>query len=124
MAKKSETTSITHGEGSSEGHTSGSSKGSSEAMTTTVSTTTSGPPSRPVRTFRLKGVKASVFENKTEQGAYHKVSLQRVYRDGEEWKTTQSLGRDDLPVARLLLQRAWEFILESEAAARSNDQGE
>ncbi|MGL4445299.1 MAG: hypothetical protein ACRCU1_16865 [Alsobacter sp.] len=92
-------------------------------MTTTAGTTTNGP-ARPLRTFRLKGVKASVFENRTEQGAFYKTSLQKVYRDGEEWKTTTSLGRDDLPVARLLLGRAWEFILETEAAARSSEQGE
>ena len=70
------------------------------------------------------GVKVAVFENKSEQGAFYKTSLQKIYREGEEWKTTTSLGRDDLPVARLLLQRAWEFILETEAAARTNDQGE
>lgn len=125
MAKKNETTGVTHSESSSKGHASGSSDGTSGVATTTsVSTTTSNPPTRPLRTFRLKGVKASVFENRTEQGAFYKTSLQKVYKDGEEWKTTTSLGRDDLPVARLLLGRAWEFILETEAAARSGEQGE
>jgi hypothetical protein len=70
---------------------------------------------KPIQTFRLRGVKVSVFANKTDQGVFHKVALQRVYREGEEWKTTQSLGRDDLPVAILLLQQAWEFILETES---------
>ncbi len=79
---------------------------------------------KPVRTFRLRGVKVAVFENKAEQGAYYKTALQKIYRDGEEWKTTTSLGRDDLPVARLLLGRAWEFILETEAASRANEQAE
>jgi hypothetical protein len=72
---------------------------------------------KPIRTFRLRGVKVAVFENKTEQGAYYKTALQRIYREGEEWKTTTSLGRDDLPVARLLLGRAWEFILDLESGA-------
>ena len=78
-----------------------------------MSTTTN----KPVKVFRLRGVKASVFENHLEgqSAVFHKVSLQRIYRDGEEWKTTQSLGRDDIPIARLLLQRAWEFILELSA---------
>lgn len=70
---------------------------------------------KPIRTFRLRGVKVAVFENRTEQGAFYKTSLQRIYREGEEWKTTTSLGRDDLPVARLLLGWAWEFILEAES---------
>ncbi len=76
----------------------------------------------PIKVFRLRGVKASVFENQSEQGVFHKVSLQRVYREGQEWKTTASLGRDDLPVARLLLQRCWEFILETEAARNREEQ--
>ncbi len=70
---------------------------------------------KPVMTFRLRGVKVAVFENKGEQGAFYKTSLQRIYREGEEWKTTTSLSRDDLPVAQLLMRRAWEWILEHEA---------
>ena len=55
---------------------------------------------------------------------FHKVSLQRTYKtDEDEFKTTSSFGRDDVPVARLLLQRAWEFILETEAKSRA-DQAE
>ncbi len=76
----------------------------------------------PIKVLRLRGVKAAVFENKGDQGVFHKVTLQRIYREGEQWKTTTSLGRDDLPVARLLLERAWEFILEAEGNRSSEDQ--
>ena len=75
---------------------------------------------KPVRVFRLRGVKAAIFENHASDNVFHKVVLQRIYREGDEWKTTTSLGRDDLPVARLLLDRAWEFILEKEAQAAMN----
>lgn len=68
----------------------------------------------------MRGVKAAIFENYSGDNVFHKVSLQKIYRDGEEWKTTQSLGRDDLPIARLLLERAWEFILETEAQPSAN----
>ena len=70
----------------------------------------------PVRTFRLKGVKVAVFENPVQNGTLHKVTIQRVYREDQEWKTTASLGRDDLPVATLLLGKAWEFILEAQSS--------
>jgi hypothetical protein len=79
---------------------------------------------KPIKVFRLRGVKASVFANPMEQGVYHKLTLQRIYREGNEWKTTQSLSRDDLPVARLLLDRAWEFILETEASTQKSDANE
>jgi hypothetical protein len=73
---------------------------------------------KPVKVFCLRSVKVSVFENRVagdQPTAFYKTAVQRIYKDGEEWKTTTSLGRDDLPVVRLLLQRAWEFILETEA---------
>ncbi len=73
---------------------------------------------KPVKVFRSRGLSASVFANHAKSDGrditFHKVSLQRTYKDGDEWKTTTSFGRDDLPIARLLLDRAWEFILEAE----------
>lgn len=78
---------------------------------------------KPVETFRLRGISASIFENKSEDGktTFHKVSLQRTYRQDDEWKTTQSLSRDDLPIAALLLHKAWEFILQIESKKSTDE---
>jgi hypothetical protein len=81
---------------------------------------------RPVKIFRLRGVKISVFANQTQRDGrtetWHKVALARIYRDGEEWKTTPSLNRDDIPVARLLLDRAWQWVLDAEAAHQGKEE--
>lgn len=75
---------------------------------------------RPVKVFRLRGISASVFRNAGKSDgrdvSFHKVSVQRTYRDGDDWKTTTSFSRDDLPVVGLLTQQAWEWILETEAS--------
>ena len=72
---------------------------------------------KPINVLRRRGVKVSVFENHVGQNVFHKVTVQKIYRDEQEqWKTTTSLGRDDLPIAQLLLNKAWEFILDQEAA--------
>lgn len=76
---------------------------------------------KPVAVFRARGVKVAVFANEGDNGAFHKTSLQRVYKQGEEWKTTQSLGRDDLPVAQLLLGKAFDFILQTESKENNAD---
>ena len=77
---------------------------------------------KPVETFRLRGISASVFENHSEDGkTFHKVSLQRTYRQGDEWKNTQSLSRDDLPIAAMLLQKAWEYILQAEGKKSADE---
>jgi len=78
-------------------------------------------PNKPWKVFRSNGVSASVFQNtvKTPEGEriYPKVSLTRTYREGTEFKSTNSLGRDDLPVASLLLQQAWASIVNAETEA-------
>jgi hypothetical protein len=82
-------------------------------------------PTKPVKSFRLRGVSASVFENHAKSDGrdvtFHKVSLQRTYKDGNEFKTTTSFSRDDLPIARHVLQQAWEFILNAEASRGKED---
>ncbi len=78
------------------------------------------PTVKPVKVFRLRGVTASVFANQAKSEGrditFHKVSVQRIYKDGDEWRTTTNFGRDELPIAQLLMSRAWEFILDAEAS--------
>ena len=80
---------------------------------------------KPVKVIRLRGVSASIFANHAKSEGrditFHKVSIQRSYKDGDEWKQTTSFGRDDLPVLNTLLQRAWEFILDTEASRGKDD---
>ena len=80
---------------------------------------------KPLIVFRARGVSAAVFANPvTVDGkarTFHKVNIVKSYRDGEEWKETSSLGRDDVPVAITQLQRAWEYILDTEAARGKAD---
>ena len=80
---------------------------------------------KPIKSIRLRGVSASIFANKAKvegrEMTFHKVSVQRSYKDGDEWKTTTSFSRDDLPVVNIVLQRAWEFILDTEASRGKDD---
>ena len=80
---------------------------------------------KPAKVFRRRGIAVSVFANTTEvdgrRVSFHKVTIQRTYRDGNEFKTTTSFGRDDLPVVRLLISQAWEFILDAEASRGSDE---
>ena len=80
---------------------------------------------KPAKVFRRRGIAVSVFANTTEvdgrRVSYHKVTIQRTYRDGNEFKTTTSFGRDDLPLVRLLIGQAWEFILDAESSRGSDE---
>lgn len=76
---------------------------------------------KPVKTFRLRGISASIFQNEAyhegQPSRFYKVSLQRTFRQNGEYKHNSSFGRDDLPIAMHVLQQAWAYILEIENAS-------
>lgn len=84
------------------------------------------PSSKPVKVFRYRGVSASVFENHAKSNGrettFYKVSVQRTFKDGDEWKTTTSFGRDDLPLVSFIANQAWQFILDTEAKRGSAEE--
>lgn len=81
---------------------------------------------KPEKVFRLRGISASIFANKAKSEGrditFRKVSVQRAYKDGDDWKNTTSFGRDDLPVLQIVLQRAHEFILDTEAGGKNDEE--
>lgn len=63
---------------------------------------------KPAATFRLGYVKATVWRN----DKFFNVELTRSYKDGDEYKDTNSLGSGDLLNAAKVLERAEQFISE------------
>lgn len=81
---------------------------------------------KPVQQFRLRGVTVNVFSNvgKDRKLPFYKTSIQKTYYDGTDFQTTNSLGRDDLPVTELLLKKAWVWILSEEAENRKGSEAD
>ena len=67
---------------------------------------------RPVHEIRLGYVKAVIWANETDNGTRHNVSVGRLYKDGDNWATSQSFGRDDLPLLSKVtdLAHTWIFV--------------
>ncbi len=61
---------------------------------------------QPAAKFRLGFVTATVWKN----DEFFSVVLERSYKDGEDWKSTDQLNAGDLLNAAKVLQRAEEFI--------------
>ena len=51
---------------------------------------------KPVHEVRLGFIKAAVWRNETEAGARYNVTFSRLYKDNDQWGSTESFGRDDL----------------------------
>lgn len=51
---------------------------------------------KPTHEVRLGHIKAAVWRNETEAGVRYNATFSRLYKDGDEWRSTESFGRDDL----------------------------
>jgi len=51
---------------------------------------------KPVHEVRLGAIKAAIWKNETESGPRFNTTFSRLYKDGDEWASTDSFGRDDL----------------------------
>lgn len=61
---------------------------------------------QPVKKFRVGSVTAAVWKN---DGNFS-VTLQKSYKDGEDWKNTDTLFHGDIVCAMKALERAEAFI--------------
>jgi hypothetical protein len=68
---------------------------------------------KPIHEIRLGAVKAAIWENETTNGKRHNVTVSRIYKDGDEWKHTESFGRDDLPLLAKVADFAHTWIFEN-----------
>lgn len=68
---------------------------------------------QPVKKFRQGQISVSVWVNESpEFGKYYSTSMERRYSTKEEgeWKSTNSLRTQDLPVAAELLRLAFAWV--------------
>ena len=75
------------------------------------------PTNRPVKEFRARNLSLAIWQNEgTRDGrpiTLHSITLNKRYQDQDsgEWKDSSSFFPDDLPRLRLLLDKAYEYIL-------------
>ena len=80
---------------------------------------------KPVDEIRIGRVKATIWRNGTDGQPRHNVTFGRLYKEADQWKTTQSFGRNDLLVLAKVADQAHSRIFalpreeEPEAEAES-----
>jgi hypothetical protein len=66
---------------------------------------------QPIHQIRLGSIKAALWLNSTQAGDFYNATFERLYKDGsEEWKSTNSFGRDDLLVLAKVADKANDWI--------------
>jgi hypothetical protein len=67
---------------------------------------------KPIHEIRLGAIKATVWKNETSNGVRYNTTFSRLYKDGDEWKTTDSFGRDDLLLLAKVADQTHSWIHE------------
>ena len=71
------------------------------------------PKTQPAHVVRLRNIRAAIWANDTEFGMRHNVTVSRLYKDEEQqWRTSDSFGRDDLLLLAKVLDLAHSWISE------------
>lgn len=75
----------------------------------------------PVQEIRMGRIRAAVWENETQNGIRHNVTISRLYKEGDNWKDSTSFGRDDLPLVAKVVDLAHTWIFQQNGAAASSE---
>ena len=67
-------------------------------------------------------IRAAIWQNQTDNGVRHNVTVSRLYKDGDDWKDTTSFGRDDLPLVAKVCDLAHSWIY-SQSNGNTNGNG-
>ena len=68
------------------------------------------PKDKPIHEVRMGMIKVAVWKNDSQNGVLYKAPFSRIYRAGNEWKTTESVGRVDLLVLAKVADQAHSWI--------------
>lgn len=74
----------------------------------------SGESKKPIKILRIGLIRASIFDRDTQNSTFYATSFSRSYKDGKDWKYTDSFGVEDLPVIEKLAEGGLRWILQKQ----------
>lgn len=78
---------------------------------------------RPIHEIQRGLMKARIWRKKTRAGTRHAVSVVRLFRNGDSWKESTRFGRDDIPLLRLVLDKAHTWIYHHTQQGKASHEG-
>jgi hypothetical protein len=74
---------------------------------------------KPAHKLRDGAIEVAIWRNESEKGTWFSVTHRRSYKQGDEWKESDSYGADDLLALAKLLDLAHTWILTAQQQQRS-----
>ncbi len=65
---------------------------------------------KPTQEFRIGLVKAAIWEAKNGHGSFYTVSLNRLYKEGDKWKRSNSFSNRELGTLVEVIGQAKSWI--------------
>ena len=66
---------------------------------------------KPVSSYKCGAIDVAVWEQESKEGnKFYTITMNRSYKDGEEWKKTTSIRGQDVMDVIVCLNKAYEFI--------------
>ncbi len=72
------------------------------------------PGNKPAQSLRIGAVKAAIWQNHSGDNTWYSVSFSRMYKDGDQWKNSESFGRDELLTLAKIADQAHTWICEQQ----------
>ena len=72
--------------------------------------TNNTPKTQPAHQIRSRAVKAALWRNATDKGTFYNITLERLYKDGEVWKSASSFGIGDTGDVETVLKQTREWV--------------
>ena len=66
---------------------------------------------KPALEIRRGLIKVRIWQRRSKNGVRYSLSAVRLFRNGDQWKESTRLGRDDIPLVRLVLDEAYTWML-------------
>jgi hypothetical protein len=82
------------------------------------------PKEKPTHEVRIGAIKAAIWRNDTSNGVRYNTTFSRLYKDKEDdqWKSTDSFGRDDLLVLAKVADTTHTWICQQNQEKESDPQ--
>ena len=76
---------------------------------------------KPAAEVRFGNIRAAIWRNEGESGPWYNVTVERSYRDGTDYKSSTSFGRDDLLILAKVADQAHSEIYRLQRIDRTED---
>jgi hypothetical protein len=73
---------------------------------------------KPAHKIRYRALSVAIWKNDSDKGSFYTVTPCRSYKQGDQWRESDSFSEEDLLPLAKLIDRAHSWIVDAEQAER------